>query len=103
MTILEVPLSPSPQRFDIALAGTTRRLTFKWNRAARCWVMDMADEGGVVLAAGLPLVTGLNLLEQFGYLQLGGQMAVATDHDTDAVPTFDNLGLTSHLYFRSDE
>lgn len=98
--IVEIPLSSSPQKFNIELAGTTRRLTFKWNRASHCWVMDVADENDVVLVAGIPLVTGADLLAQFGYLNLGGKMAAATDHDDAAVPTFENLGETSHLYFQ---
>jgi hypothetical protein len=45
------------------------------------------------------LVTGADLLEQFGYLDLGGAFIVQTDHDIDAVPTFANLGTAGRLYF----
>jgi len=71
----------------------------KWNTPASCWVADLANDDGVPVARGIPLVTGCDLLAQYGHLGLGGQMFVQTDHNADAVPTFSNLGSTGHLYF----
>jgi hypothetical protein len=38
-------------------------------------------------------------LQQYQYLGFGVALLVATDGDLDAVPTYDNLGQQSHLYF----
>lgn len=99
-TIYEVPLSPSPQTFGITLGGVAYQLTLSWRDAAMSgWVLDIADQTGGSIISGIPLVTGCDLLGQYGYLGFTGGLTVQTDHDPDAVPTFDNLGDASHLYF----
>ena len=44
------------------------------------------------------MVTGVDLLEQFGYLSFGFALVAQTDNAPDVVPTFETLGQTSHLY-----
>ena len=98
--VFEIPTLPAtPQKFSISLSGLSRQLRFTWCQAALCWIIDIADENGVPILAGVPIVTGADLLEQFAYLGIGGAMIAQTDHDADAVPTFDDLGLTGHLFF----
>jgi len=100
MAVYEVPLSPQPQRFGITLGGQSLNLTVQYrNTEAGGWVLDIADAQNVPMLRGLPLVTGADLLGQFGYMNFGGELIVQTDHDVDAVPTWGNLGVTSHLYF----
>lgn len=103
MTPYEIPLSPEPQTLSISLAGKTYFLSLAFNRAGSYWVLDMADEDRVPLLTGVPLVTGLDLLEQYSYLGIGGSLIVQTDFDADAVPTFENLGVTGRLYFVVEE
>lgn len=99
-TAYEIPLQATPQTLTISLAGVTYQLRVLWNFIAAAWVVDLMDDlGNPILSGLLPLITGADLLEQFGYLNLGGQLIVQTDNDTDAVPTFDNLGANGHLYF----
>lgn len=99
MTTFEIPLSPEPQRFSISLVGTTYQMAVHWCRPSNCWILDIATSDGEPLLSGVPLITGANLLSQFGYVGIPGALVVQTDHDADAVPTFDNLGKTGHLYF----
>lgn len=99
MTPYEIPLSPTPQTFTITLAGVEYRLTVKWNTVSSCWVLDFATPAGAAILNGIPLVTGTDLLAQYPHLDFGGQLVVQTDDDTDAVPTFDNLGTNGHLFF----
>jgi hypothetical protein len=103
MTAYEIPLSAMDQRFSIALAGVTYRLTVHWCEPAAAWTLDIADETDVALVTGVPLVTGLNLLEQYDYLNIGGALYVQTDGDTWAVPTAANLGTAGRLYFVPNE
>lgn len=78
------------------------RFVTKWNRFMEAWVVDIYESDGTTLVlGGIGLVTGADLLRQYGYLGLGGQMIAQTDHDTDAVPTFENLGGEGHLYYLS--
>lgn len=104
MSTFEIPLDPSPQVFSIVLDGVAYVLTLIWrdfNMGG--WVLDIADQTGAPIVGGLPLVTGADLLAQFAYLGIGGQLAVQTDHNPDAVPTFTNLGISSHLYFTTPD
>lgn len=98
-TYYEIPLSGSPETFSIILKETTYQLTTRYVAADMGgWLLDIADADGNPMANGLPLVTGSDLLAQYAYLGIGVALYVATDGDPDAVPTFDNLGTTSHLY-----
>lgn len=100
MATFEIPLSPQPQTFAITLAGRSLALTVMWRDVDQGgWVLDIADGAGVPLLRGVPLVTGADLLAQYAYLGLGGALYVQTDFDVDAVPAWENLGTTSHLYF----
>jgi len=101
MAIVEVPLSPQPQTFQIQLGQVTYNLTLAWNddTAGQCWVLDIADVNGSAIVSGIPLVTGSDLLSQYAYIGFSGALVVLTDGDATAVPTFKNLGINSHLYF----
>lgn len=74
-------------------------MAYKWNRFAACWTVDIQDADGNALLNGVPLVTGADLFSQFGYMEFGGQLIAQTDGDPTAVPTFENLGKTGHVYF----
>lgn len=100
LTVYEIPLTPTPQSFGITLSQVDYRMTVKWADApGGGWIADIATVDGTPIINGIPLVTGANLLAGYEYLGFTGTLAVQTDHDTDAVPTFNNLGLTSHLFF----
>ena len=103
--VFEIPLTATAQRFGITLAGTQyiMRLAYHDVLDGGGWAFDLLNSGGDNLLCGQPLVTGCDLLEQFGYLDIGGQLRVATDGpDSDAVPTYLNLGVAAHLYFIPD-
>lgn len=98
-TTYVVPLAPTPQTLSITLAGVTYNLRLSWNWTGQNWVLDLLDVNENPLVNGIPLVTGADLLAQYGYLNLGGQLVVQTTNDAAAVPTFTNLGSQSNLYF----
>lgn len=102
MTAYVVPLSPSPKRFSIFLSGTQYNLRFTWCVPAAAWIMGVSDANGVPVLQGVPIVTGADLLAQYAYLRIYGQMVAQTNNDPGAVPTFDNLGVTGQLYYLSD-
>jgi hypothetical protein len=74
-------------------------MTIQWRETmAQCWVLDLKDNAGAVLLAGVPLLPGANLLAQYPDLDFPGELWVASE-GTDAPPTYDNLGVNSHLYY----
>jgi len=98
--IREIPLTPEAQTFTITLGSVEYRITLVWREANEGgWVIDILTINDEPIIAGIPLVTGADLLAQYSYLGLCGELRVQTDNDPDEVPTFENLGDTSHVYF----
>ena len=99
-TYYEVPLTATSQTFSISLVGVKYFLSVIWRDAVEGgWMLDIMDQNKTPLVCGISLVTGVNLLMQYEYLGIGGGLMVTTDGDPTAVPTYDNLGNTSHLWF----
>jgi len=98
MTAYEVPLTPEPQTFQIALVNVTYTMTVWWNVVSASWMIDIADASGNPILTGIPMVTGADLLEQYAYLGFNFQLVAQTDNAPDVVPTFADLGSTGNLY-----
>lgn len=96
-----VPLVNIPQNFVINLGGTTYTLTSKWNDIMQSWILDIADSSQNMLAAGLPFVTGADLLDGLAYLGIDGSLLVYTNGQEFLVPTFEGLGTDSNLFFQT--
>lgn len=96
-----IPLVNLPQRFTIDLAGVTYTLTSKWNDMAQSWYLDIEDESQTPIACGLPFVTGADLLAGLEYLGIDGSLLIYTNGDSFAVPTQNNLGVDSNVYFQT--
>jgi hypothetical protein len=98
-----IPLIGTPQTFQINLAGTNYQLTVKWNNTSDAgWEFDISNaDTNTLLLAGAPFVSGTNLLANLGYLGIGGTLVCITGGNSDAVPTFTNLGTDANLYFGS--
>lgn len=99
MNISEIPVRPIDQTFRISLSGKNYGFRLKWNPIVNAWVLDIADGQDVPLLSGIPLVTGLNLLAPYPYLEFGGALYVLSDGDATAVPTQVTLGTQGHLYY----
>lgn len=98
-TIVEIPLNPTPQTLTVLLGNVYYQLNVQYRNALEGgWTLDIADNTGVPLIQGIPFVTGVNLLAQYEYLGIGVDLRVQTDSDPDKIPTFENLGVESHLY-----
>lgn len=100
--VLEIPLTAQSQSFQITLSGRAYRMAVTW-REPFGWFMDIALVDGTMLVAGVPLVTGVDLLAQYVYLGIPGKLVVLSDGDPFAAPAFDNLGASAHLYYVTDD
>lgn len=97
-----IPLINAPQQAQVRLAGVQYTLTLIYRDdpgGLGGWVLDIGDALNNPILTGVPLVTGADLLAQYEYLGIGGQLIVATSSVPDAVPTFTNLGGDANLYF----
>lgn len=102
MTPYEIPLSPTPQKLTIDLAGVTRKLRVYWCKYSDCWCFDLLDGDGTERILGAPIVTGIDLLGQYAHLELGGHLIAQSCEDASMPPMLDNLGITGHLFFVTD-
>jgi hypothetical protein len=104
MTTFLIPLTNLPQTFDISLGGVSYTMTSRWNDAEDAgWVLTIADtDTSIVIADNIPLITGEDCLAGLEYLGIPGQLIVYTDGDELAVPTLDNLGVESNLYYQTE-
>jgi len=99
MSLYEIPVTPSPQSFTVSLNGVTYQLDLVWNVFSQAWVLDILDVNGTPLVSSIPLIAGVDLLSPYPHLNFGGQLTVSTEGDSSAIPTFDNLGVSSFLLF----
>lgn len=99
-----IPLLNVPQDFFITLANRELRIVTKWNPSDNGgWTLDIFDgETDASIVANIPMVTGADLLAQYEYLGLNGRLVVFTDGDETSVPTLQNLGTESNLYFQTE-
>jgi len=100
----DFPLSPAPQRMQITLGSKEYTIRFAWcDSDDGGWFFDIMDVDSVVLAEGLPLTAGQDILMQFAYLGIGGtspgEIIVATDDDPLVEPTFTNLGINGRVLY----
>lgn len=103
MATYQIPVTNTPQRFDISLGGVDYTLVCKWNNSQDAgWVLDIYEvASGAAIVANVPLITGADCLSGLEYLGINGKLIVRTDGDETAVPTYENLGVESFLYFET--
>jgi hypothetical protein len=92
-TISVVPLTAAAQTLTIGLGGVTYNLTLLYRDTPEGgWTLDIADANDVPILQGIPLVSGVDVLAQYGYLGFGGRLGVFNGNDPDSPLTYDNLG-----------
>lgn len=97
-----IPLAGVPETFSTTLAGVTYDFSIIWRDdpgGQGGWVLDIADANSNPILQGIPLITGADLFEQYGYLDFGGSLYMQTAQDPGAAPTFENLGTDCNMYF----
>lgn len=99
MTTYEIPFSPQPQSFTIALNGGSYRLTTRWCAPMLAWTLDIADADNVPMVQGLPLVTGTDILKQLAYLGIKGSIRVQSSGEITKVPGLAELGISGLVFF----
>ena len=102
-TAYEIPLQPSnPTFFAIALDEIGYNFRMTYCTQSECWILDIADSAFTLILAGVPLVSGDDLLAQYRYLGFPGGLIVTTDRGSGEVPGFDDFGSVAHLFYVSD-
>lgn len=97
-TIAEIGLESVSKTFQVTLANVTYAMAVTW-RDPYGWFLDLAQLDGTKLLSGLPMVSGIDLLQPYPQFEFGGALFLMTDGNLTADPTKDNLGIDCHLYF----
>jgi len=93
--IKKIPLTPTSQTLTISLVGTSYNFQIIWR--GNQYILDIFDINNNAIVTGISLVTGVNLMEQFRYLNLGFNMFVSTDITPNLDVNYPDLGVTAHL------
>jgi hypothetical protein len=97
--LYELPLIAQQQSLRISLGGVYYNISVEWNESSSNWNINLSDDNGLSILNSIPLLTCANILEQFDYLRLGGNLRITVDSDNTSNPTYNDLGQTSHVYF----
>lgn len=108
MIILPTKQNVSPRySYSVELAGVVFNMYFYWNTREAAWFLDISDKDGVLLLAGIRIVSGYSLLKQYSYITTLPQ-GVLFVIDTKNDPTtnhidFDSFGERYQLVFATEE
>lgn len=104
-----IPTTTSPnQTFTstIPIDGRKIKLYFflRYNTEQNCWQMDISNSNKEILVSSIPLICGLNLLDQYSYLGIGSAYIAKTDNNISSDrPNDKNLGNTFLLVWGDTE
>jgi len=102
MTTWAFPLLPQAQEMQIQLGAVEYTVRFGWGATTDGgWFIDLSDVDGNPILMGLPLTAGENVLQQFDYLGIPGEIRVQTDGNVLVEPTYANLGSNGQVLFIS--
>nr|WP_242452421.1 hypothetical protein [Morganella morganii] len=100
MNTIEIPVSIKNQQLDIRLGGKYYRIRLVYRQFCG-WVADMMDQAGTEIFTGVPLVSGMDILEPYRYMGFNGSLIFVCD-ETAGELSFSEFGRKNRLYFRAD-
>jgi hypothetical protein len=109
MATVIIPLTTDPNdtfSSTIPVNGENKTFYFflRFNEEANYWVMDLSDVNKNPIVSSIPLITGINILEQYEYLHIGKAYIVKTDDSLLAdKPDINNLGDTFKLVWTNND
>ena len=96
MALCEIPLIKTNQQFNVRLGSIIYKLRLIYRLDT--WFLDISDSAGQLMLAALPMVQGMNLLEQHQHLIKGGLYVL--NSNTDESQSFNDLGVKIQLFWR---
>ncbi|WP_425917560.1 phage baseplate plug family protein [Acinetobacter sp. TSRC1-2] len=96
MALYEIPLIKTNQQFNVRLGSIIYKLRLIYRLDT--WFLDISDSAGQLMLAALPMVQGVNLLEQHQHLIKGGLYVL--NSNADESQSFNDLGVKIQLFWR---
>lgn len=99
MAFVQIPLKPTNQKFTTKLGSKNYKLQtiFRINT----WYLDIFNDTDTALITAIPMVQGIDLLEQHQHLIRGSLYVINTS--ADEVSSFFSLGREINLYWEDIE
>jgi hypothetical protein len=86
--------------FRAKVAGREYELRVQWNQRASQWTLDIADQDGVMIVAGIVLVVGFPLLSLVTDARRPpGELAIWDTQQRGEDPTLDSFGARHLLIY----
>lgn len=104
-----IPLTNDPNdTFSSTFKVNGKKRTFyfflRYNTEANYWVLDISDQSKEPILNSIPLITGINIFEQYEYLKIGKAYIVKTDDSIlDDIPNDKNLSSDFVLVWGDNE
>jgi hypothetical protein len=105
--LYRLPVTNKPNnifRAQVVVDGENREyiLTLRYREVCRYWTMDVADLNGNDILVNVPLVTGVNLFQQLGYLGLGAVILIDRLNTGKSAAAADELGYGTIMLWGSE-
>lgn len=99
MSLFSIPLRTGSQRLTVDLGDGDYNFRFLYRKAPETgWSMDIDGPRGIAIH-GVPLLLGTDLLWQFQYFQIPGQLFVRRLNEGSEVLSYDDMGRNIQLLF----
>lgn len=96
MAVYEIPMVNTNQQFNVRLGSIIYKLRLIYRLDT--WFLDIFNSAGQLMLAALPMVQGVNLLEQHQHLIKGGLYVL--NSNADESQSFNDLGVKIQLFWR---
>lgn len=100
--MLKIPLTTGAQTFSILLGEKfcTFTLIYRNAKVGSAWYLDIRADNGDLLLQGVPVICGVDLLEQHAYRGLG-KLTAKIGGAVDKTPTYEDMGAELELYWEA--
>ena len=99
MTFFKIPLNPRNQKVTVKLGKKSYKLQTIYR--AETWFLDIFDSSDTCLISAIPMVQGVDLLEQYQHVITGS--LYIQNMNSDEQQNFSSLGREINLYWEDPE
>jgi len=99
---IQIPLTSQSEKFRISIDDEFYTFRVLWNTRMEQWVLSILDSNEDPVIAGLVLVPGENLFEQYN-LPLTGTMYLVPSEKVVTDPSYEDLGQTHFLIYEAED
>ncbi|MTC35812.1 hypothetical protein GKR67_14465 [Providencia alcalifaciens] len=95
--LIEIPVTSKNQEMDVTLGDKAYHLKLTHNEFCG-WMLDVYTISRELMVGGIPLLSGINVLEQYRYLGFNGSLSLICEND-EMETSFHELGKGNKLYY----